>query len=142
MGLREGRPWNLWIRLIAYLREGFGTINNPKGLLIALAMTIFLGSWKQWFPVAIVAVIVHIAIEQLAPVLAGEGGSVVLPDLMERDVLDTRARSAAWLSRHHRHFLLREEAWCSGAVAPRTKPCARAPHRARSPLQPTRSSFP
>jgi hypothetical protein len=69
-------------QVIAYLREGFGTINNPKGLLIALAMTIFLGSWKQWFPVAIVAVIVHIAIEQLAPVLAGEGGSVVLPDLM------------------------------------------------------------
>lgn len=27
------------------------------------------------------AVIVHIAIEQLAPVLAGEGGAVVLPDI-------------------------------------------------------------
>lgn len=66
---------------VAYLREGFANINNPKGLLIALAATVFLGSWKQWIPVSLVAVIVHIAIEQLAPVLAGEGGAVVLPDL-------------------------------------------------------------
>ncbi|MBC7767793.1 MAG: hypothetical protein H7124_03320 [Phycisphaerales bacterium] len=65
---------------VAYLREGFANINNPKGLLIALAATVFLGSWSQWIPVSFVAVIVHIAIEQLAPVLAGEGGAVVLPD--------------------------------------------------------------
>ncbi|UPT64973.1 MAG: hypothetical protein M0D54_11060 [Hyphomonadaceae bacterium JAD_PAG50586_4] len=70
---------------VAYLREGFANINNPKGLLIALAATLFLGSWKQWFPISLVAVIVHIAIEQLAPVLAGEGGAVVLPDLMSED---------------------------------------------------------
>lgn len=69
-------------QVVAYLREGFGTINNPKGLLIALAATIFLGSWKQWLPLSLVAVIIHIAIEQLAPVLAGEGGAVILPDLM------------------------------------------------------------
>ncbi|WP_135210259.1 hypothetical protein [Vitreimonas flagellata] len=66
---------------VAYLREGFANINNPKGLLIALAATLFLGSWKQWFPISLVAVIVHIAIEQLAPVLAGNGGAVVLPDI-------------------------------------------------------------
>jgi hypothetical protein len=66
---------------VAYLREGFANINNPKGLLIALAATIFLGSWKQWFPISLVAVVIHIAIEQLAPVLAGEGGAVVLPDI-------------------------------------------------------------
>lgn len=66
---------------VAYLREGFGTINNPKGLLIALALTIFMSSWKQWFPIGLVAVIIHIAIEQLAPVLAGQGGAVVLPDI-------------------------------------------------------------
>lgn len=68
---------------VTYLRDGFGTINNPKGLLIALAATIFLGSWRQWIPVALVATIIHIAIERLAPVLAGSGGDVTLPPLME-----------------------------------------------------------
>lgn len=69
---------------VAYLRDGFGTINNPKGLLIALAAVIFMGSWRQWIPIALVATVVHIAIEILAPVLAGGGGQVTLPpDLME-----------------------------------------------------------
>ncbi len=68
---------------IEYLRDGFGTINNPKGLLIALAATIFLSSWRQLLPVALVSTVVHVAIERLAPVLAGGGGSVTLPPLME-----------------------------------------------------------
>ncbi|MBL8530990.1 MAG: hypothetical protein JNK94_04580 [Hyphomonadaceae bacterium] len=68
---------------IAYLREGFANINNPKGLLIALAAVIFMGSWKQWLPISLVAVVVHIAIGQLAPVLSGSGGEVTLPPLME-----------------------------------------------------------
>lgn len=68
---------------IAYLREGFANINNPRGLLIALAAVVFMGSWKQWLPISLIAVVVHIAIEQLAPVLAGNGGAVTLPPLME-----------------------------------------------------------
>jgi len=68
---------------VAYLREGFANINNPKGLLIALAATIFLGSWRAWVPVAAIATIIHIAIERLAPVLAGSGGEVTLPPIME-----------------------------------------------------------
>jgi hypothetical protein len=68
---------------VSYLREGFANINNPKGLLIALAAVIFMGSWKQWLPIALVATIIHIAIERLAPVLAGGNGEVTLPPLME-----------------------------------------------------------
>lgn len=68
---------------VAYLREGFANINNPKGLLIALAATIFMSSWRQWIPVALVATVIHIAIDRLAPVLAGAGGAVTLPPLME-----------------------------------------------------------
>jgi hypothetical protein len=68
---------------VAYLREGFANINNPKGLLIALVATIFMSGWRQWVPVALVATVVHIAIERLAPVLAGGGGQVTLPPLME-----------------------------------------------------------
>ncbi len=68
---------------VAILREGFANTNNPKGLLIALAATIFLASWRQWLPVAAVATIIHVAIDTLAPVLAGGGGQVTLPPLME-----------------------------------------------------------
>lgn len=68
---------------IVWLRDGFANINNPKGLLIALAAVLFMGSWRQWIPVALVATIVHIAIERLAPVLAGGEGEVTLPPLME-----------------------------------------------------------
>jgi hypothetical protein len=68
---------------VAYLREGFANINNPKGLLIALAAVLFMGSWKQWLPLALVALVIHIAIERLQPVLGGDGGEITLPPLME-----------------------------------------------------------
>ncbi len=68
---------------VAYLRDGFANINNPKGLLIALAAVIFMGGWKQWLPLSLVCLVIHIAIERLAPVLSGGGGDVTLPPLME-----------------------------------------------------------
>lgn len=68
---------------IQVLREGFTQINDPKGLLIALAATVFISSWKQWIPASVVAVVIHIVIERLAPVLAGGGGEITLPPLME-----------------------------------------------------------
>ena len=68
---------------IQILRDGFTNINNPKGLLIALAAAIFMGSWRQWAPVALVAVVVHVVVEVLAPVLANRQGDVRLPGLMD-----------------------------------------------------------
>ncbi|MGD9981987.1 MAG: hypothetical protein AB7H66_09630 [Hyphomonadaceae bacterium] len=76
---------------VAWLRDGFANINNPKGLLIALAAVIFMGSWKQWIPIALVAAIVHIAIEVLAPVLAGGGGDLTLPPDLMQESFWTRA---------------------------------------------------
>jgi hypothetical protein len=76
---------------VAWLRDGFANINNPKGLLIALAAVIFMGSWRQWLPIAAVATIVHIAIEALAPVLAGEGGELRLPPDLMQETFWTRA---------------------------------------------------
>jgi hypothetical protein len=64
------------------LRDGFANINNPKGLLIALAATVFMQSWRQWLPFALLATVVHIGIEVLTPVLQG-GGPFRLPPLME-----------------------------------------------------------
>ncbi|MBL8536396.1 MAG: hypothetical protein JNM59_03220 [Hyphomonadaceae bacterium] len=67
---------------VQVLREGFTQINDPKGLLIALAATIFLRSWGGWIPTAIVSVVIHIAIEHFAPLLAGQR-ELALPPLME-----------------------------------------------------------
>ncbi|MGE0743124.1 MAG: hypothetical protein AB7O98_17440 [Hyphomonadaceae bacterium] len=68
---------------VDWLREGFANTNNPKGLLIALAAVVFMGAWRQWIPIAIFATVIHIAVGTLAPVLAGSGGSVALPPLMD-----------------------------------------------------------
>lgn len=76
---------------VGYLRDGFGTINNPKGLLIALAATVFMGSWRQWIPIAAFAVVIHIVIERLAPVLSGGNGQVTLPPDLMQETFWTRA---------------------------------------------------
>ena len=67
---------------VQVLRDGFTQINDPKGLLIALAATVFVRSWGQWIPAAIISTIVYVAVEHFAPVLAGRG-ELVLPPLME-----------------------------------------------------------
>ena len=55
---------------IAYMRDGFGIVNGDwRNLVIALIAAIFMSSWKQWIPFAVLAVVAHIAIEKLAPVL-------------------------------------------------------------------------
>ena len=67
---------------VQILRDGFANINQPKGLLIALVATIFMGSWRQWLPLAIVAVIAHIVIDRLIPVIS-DRAQFTLPPLME-----------------------------------------------------------
>jgi hypothetical protein len=69
---------------LGYLRDGFANVNSdPKGLLIALATAIFMQGWRQWIPFSVVAVVIHIAIETLAPVIGGSGGELALPPLVE-----------------------------------------------------------
>ncbi len=70
---------------IAYMRDGFGIVNGDwRNLVIALIAAIFMSSWKQWAPFAVLAVVAHIAIEKLAPVLAGDD-AFSLPPIMEQD---------------------------------------------------------
>jgi hypothetical protein len=67
---------------VEVLRAGFAQINDPKGLVIALIATLFMRSWGQWIPAGIVSVVVYVAIEHFAPVLAGQA-ELALPPLME-----------------------------------------------------------
>lgn len=70
---------------IAYMRDGFGIVNGDwRNLVIALIAAVFMSSWKQWVPFAVLAVVAHIAIEQLAPVLAGDN-AFSLPPIMEQE---------------------------------------------------------
>jgi hypothetical protein len=65
---------------VAYVREGFGAVNQLTGLLIALVLTIFMGSWKQWIPFAVLATVLHILINQFAPVISSDA-ELRLPDV-------------------------------------------------------------
>jgi hypothetical protein len=68
----------------AVLVAGYDQINGPQGLLIALAATIFLRSWKQWIPAAMIATIVHVGIGHFTPMVRGEK-ALELPDFMNGD---------------------------------------------------------
>ncbi|MGE3143264.1 MAG: hypothetical protein AB7L65_08075, partial [Hyphomonadaceae bacterium] len=70
-----------------FLRHGFDQTNQVQGLLIALAATVFMQNWKQWLGVALLALLVHVAVDAIVPVLAGTQ-AFKLPPLME---------SAFWL---------------------------------------------
>ncbi|MFT3726555.1 MAG: hypothetical protein QM759_01855 [Terricaulis sp.] len=60
------------------LRDGFGQINHPQGLIIALVAALLMPSWRQWLPMALLATIVHIAVDNLPAILRGGG----LPNFM------------------------------------------------------------
>lgn len=71
---------------LAYMRDGFGIVNGDwRALVIALIAAILMSSWKQWIPFVVIAVVVHIAIQKFAPVLAGTGAELNLPPIMESE---------------------------------------------------------
>jgi hypothetical protein len=63
---------------ITTLRDGFGQINHPQGLIIALIGALLMPSWRQWLPISLLATIVHIAVNDLPGILRGGG----LPNFM------------------------------------------------------------
>jgi len=67
---------------LAFMRYGFNETNQLNGLLIALAATIFMSSWRQILVMPLVAVVLHVAIDTLIPVFAG-GAAFKLPALLE-----------------------------------------------------------
>ena len=67
---------------VQILRDGFTQINDPKGLLIALAATLFMRSWGQWIPAAVISTLLYVLIAHFAPILAGNR-ELALPPLTE-----------------------------------------------------------
>lgn len=69
-------------QLLSYARAGFNEINAVQGLLIALIATLILPSWKRLIVIVIGAVIAHILIDTLLPVING-GADLLLPPFLE-----------------------------------------------------------
>jgi hypothetical protein len=65
---------------IAALRDGFGQINHPQGLIIALIAALLMPAWRQLLIFALLATAVHLGVNYLPEVL--RGGS--LPNFLEQ----------------------------------------------------------
>lgn len=81
-GLLGGSMQAYMDQALEVLRTGFTQINDPKGLIIALVATLFLRSWGQWIPAAVLSTVAYVAIEHFAPVLIGQS-ELALPPLVE-----------------------------------------------------------
>ena len=73
-----------WNDVNAYMQSGFAQINALQGLLIAIGAAYFLYSWSNVFVVAVAAVVVHVIVDVMLPVLAN-GAAFHLPPLVDGD---------------------------------------------------------
>lgn len=74
----------LWNDFWAYLQVGFAQVNVVQGLLIAIVAAFMMYRWSNVFVVAIGAVVFHILLDALMPVL-NNAGPFRLPPLVEGD---------------------------------------------------------
>ena len=69
--------------VLDFFREGYDSINNlPGALIVALVAVLFMQSWKQLLPMAVLSVVALEAIQILAPVLTSHA-AFHLPPIME-----------------------------------------------------------
>lgn len=69
-------------QILGYARAGFNEVNAVQGLLIAAVATLLMPNWKRLIIFVIGAVIAHILIDTLMPVVEG-GSDLLLPPLLE-----------------------------------------------------------
>ena len=72
---------NFWNDFNAYLQTGFAHVNVVQGLLIAIVAAFLLYRWSSVF--AIGAVVVHVLVDALMPVLNNNGGAFRLPNVVD-----------------------------------------------------------
>jgi hypothetical protein len=73
---------NFWNDFMAYLNTGFAQVNVVQGLLIAIVAAFMMYSWGSVFAVAIGAVVVHVLVDALLPVL-NNAGEFRLPPVVD-----------------------------------------------------------
>jgi hypothetical protein len=75
---------NLWNDIANYGEAGFYRINAIQGLLIAIGAAYFLHKWTGVFAMALGAVLVHVVLDVMIPVLANSA-EFKLPPIVEAD---------------------------------------------------------
>ena len=68
--------------VLTFAREGFAEVNAVQGLVIAVIAALALSNWSRLFVVAVTAVLAHIGLDALIPVLA-EIGPFRIPEVLE-----------------------------------------------------------
>jgi len=75
-------PTEFWNSLTSYTQAGFHEINAIQGLLIAILAALMLHRWAGVFVAAAGAMVTHLFVDMLLPVLA-DGAPFRLPNLVE-----------------------------------------------------------
>ena len=67
---------------VAFVREGFYSVNAVLGLIIALVAAFIMPNWGRLWAVALGATVVNVIADVLIPVVSG-GGALKLPPVIE-----------------------------------------------------------
>ena len=70
-------------QVLDFMQLGFTKANAPLGIVIALIAAYLLNSWKRLWFIALGAVLVHVVVEALIPVVTGKGKLQLPPNLLE-----------------------------------------------------------
>lgn len=75
-------PSEFWNNLSNYAQAGFHEINAIQGLFIAVIAALMLYRWSGVFAIAVGAMVTHLLVDMLLPVLAN-GAPFRLPNVMD-----------------------------------------------------------
>lgn len=68
--------------VLDFFRAGFDSVNAVQGLIIVLVAALMMPDWKRLPAFVLGAVVVHVLVDSLLPVLAG-GAPLSLPPILE-----------------------------------------------------------
>lgn len=77
------QAWVYLNDLIGLMRGGYNNVNAAQGLVVAIFATVLMKEWKQIWPTALTAVLAHLVLDVLVPVMAGIG-SFRLPPVFDQ----------------------------------------------------------
>jgi len=74
---------------LSFLNAGYGQVNGPQGLLIALLAVVLMTRWGQLLPITLGATVTYAIVEAIKPIV--NGGNIALPPVTDPNYLGTLA---------------------------------------------------
>lgn len=74
---------------LTFLNNGYGQVNGPQGLLIALLAVVLMARWAQLLPITLGATVAYAAVETIKPII--NGGNIALPPVTDPNYLKSLA---------------------------------------------------